>query len=75
MNRFEPKITAGREAKVKFLDADYRILSQGDFVRCAVTGKPIRLSDLRYWNVERQEAYVSAEVAARRHVELKGARR
>jgi hypothetical protein len=27
---------------------------------CAVTGARIALSDLRYWSVERQEAYVDA---------------
>lgn len=29
----------------------------GAFVRCAVTGEPIPLEDLRYWNVDLQEAY------------------
>lgn len=72
MNRFESDFVAGREARVKFLDADYRVLEPGDYVRCAVTGKPIRLDDLRYWSVERQEAYASAEIATRRYVELAG---
>ena len=62
----------GKEAKVRFLDADFDILEQGDFVRCAVTGRPIPLKSLRYWSVERQEAYASAEIALKRHQELKG---
>jgi len=33
----------------------------GAFVRCAVTGEPIPLEELRYWNVDRQEAYSSPE--------------
>jgi len=49
------------EARVEFLDGDFRILSPGSFVRCAVTGEPIPVDDLRYWNVDRQEAYASPE--------------
>ena len=61
MNRFErPPVSAG-EAAVTFLNAEYRITRPGTFVRCAVTGAPIPLDDLRYWNVERQEAYASPE--------------
>ncbi|QZO01544.1 DUF2093 domain-containing protein [Chenggangzhangella methanolivorans] len=38
----------------------------GSFVRCAVTGQPIPLEELRYWNVERQEAYAGPEAALTR---------
>jgi hypothetical protein len=70
---FEPQFPpGGREAKLRFGDADYQVLQQGDFVRCAVTGRPIRLEELRYWSVERQEAYASAEVAFQRHLETIG---
>ena len=57
------------EAKVKYLDADFRVLSPGSFVRCAVTGKPIPLDELKYWSVERQEAYidVNASLTAERN--------
>ncbi|MDP9138537.1 MAG: DUF2093 domain-containing protein, partial [Pseudomonadota bacterium] len=43
---------------------------QGEFVRCAVSGAPIRLEELKYWSVPRQEAYASAELALRRHLEV-----
>ena len=66
MNRFDPILPHGREARLRYLDADYQVLQEGEFVRCAVTGKPIRLDELRYWSVERQEPYASAEVAFRR---------
>lgn len=72
MNRFEPHFAAGREAKLRFLDGDYQIAVQGDYVRCAVSGQPIRLDELRYWSVARQEAYASAELALKRHLELDG---
>lgn len=71
---FEPSFAAGREAKLRFLDADYQVVVQGDFVRCAVTGQPIRLEELRYWSVSRQEAYANAEIATRRHLETEGRR-
>lgn len=61
MNRFEGP--GAGEAKIKYLDADFQILSAGAFVRCAVTGKPIPLDELKYWSVERQEAYVDVEAS------------
>jgi hypothetical protein len=44
------------------------VLSAGDHVRCAATGQPILLEELRYWSVARQEAYATAQasVAAER---------
>jgi hypothetical protein len=63
--RFGPKI----EARIRYADADFHILSPGDFVRCAVTGTPIELTDLRYWSVDRQEAYVDARASMTRHLE------
>lgn len=56
MNRFEGPGTA--EAKIKYLDGDFQILSAGTFVSCAVTGVAIPLDELKYWSVEKQEAYV-----------------
>lgn len=44
----------------------FRVVRPGHFVPCAVTGEPIPLEELRYWSVERQEAYASAEIATRR---------
>jgi hypothetical protein len=35
------------------------VLSPGDHVICAVTGRPIPLEELRYWSVARQEAYAT----------------
>lgn len=68
MNRFEPKFTAGNEAQLTYQSGEYEIKVPGDFVRCAVTGKPIPLELLRYWNADRQEAYADAAVAFKRLV-------
>jgi len=35
-------------------------------VRCAVTGVPIPIEDLRYWNVDLQEAYAHHEAKLQR---------
>jgi hypothetical protein len=61
MNRFERRPITPGEAQVEFLDGDFRILRPGTFVRCAVTGEPIPIDDLRYWDVDRQEAYSSPQ--------------
>ena len=66
MNRFERNIGFKGEAKLKYLDGEVQVLSPGDFVRCAVTGRTIPLEDLRYWSVERQEAYASPEASMQR---------
>lgn len=58
--------SAGGEAVVRYLDADLHILKPGDYVTCAVTGRKIPLAALRYWSVDRQEAYVDAAAAAER---------
>ena len=50
----------GREAKIRYLAGTFRLLSDGDHVRCAETGVRIPLDELRYWSVERQQAYADA---------------
>lgn len=54
---------AGKPARVHYLPGTFRLLSHGDYVLCAVTGARIALQELRYWSVERQEAYVDAEAS------------
>ncbi len=44
----------------------FRVIKPGTFVACAVTGEQIPLEVLRYWSVERQEAYATPEIATRR---------
>ena len=71
MNRFDRFFGLKGEARLRYSDGDYKIITTGDFVRCAVTGEPIALVDLRYWNVELQEPYASADVSMKRYVELR----
>ncbi len=55
------------EAEVKYLDGDFRVVRPGAFVRCAVTGVPIPLEELKYWSVDLQEAYANPDVVLQRH--------
>ena len=58
----------GRAARLHYMAGTFRVLSPGDHVICAVTGAPIPLDELRYWSVERQEAYASVEASVRAEV-------
>ena len=62
MNRFE----GGGEAVIQYLDSNIRVVRPGSYVRCAVTGQPIPLDQLKYWSVERQEAYASPDAVISR---------
>lgn len=60
------------EAKIKYLDGDYTVISAGTFVRCAVTGTPIQVGDLKYWSVDKQEPYASAEISFKAYLADQG---
>ena len=49
-----------RPARLRFGTPEFQVIEPGPHVTCAVTGRPIALDELRYWSVERQEAYVDA---------------
>lgn len=61
--------TGGR-AVVHYGDGEYVVLKAGRYVTCAVSGKPIPLEALRYWNPKTQEAYAGPEEALKRWREL-----
>jgi hypothetical protein len=69
MDHINSLFGAKTEAKLRYSDADFHIMSPGDFVRCAVTGRPIPIGELRYWSVARQEAYIDARASLARHLE------
>lgn len=71
MNRIDKFFGIKNEAKVRYLDGEFEVVSPGDFVRCAVTGTHVLLTDLKYWNVEVQEPYATAEVSLKRYLELR----
>ncbi len=61
MNRYERQTPPAGEALVDFRDGDFRVIRPGAFVRCGVTGAPIPLDELKYWDVDKQEAYASPQ--------------
>ena len=67
MNRFEGP--GSREARIRYLDGDFQVLSPGSFVRCAVTGESIPLDELKYWSVARQEPYANVAASLSRELE------
>ena len=46
-------------ATIKYFPNNFKIIEDGDYVICAISGKKIFLDKLTYWNVELQEAYFS----------------
>ena len=74
MNNMQPRPHDAGEAKVEFLDGDIRILRPGAYVRCAVTGQPIPIEELRYWSVDRQEAYAGPSASMKREAERRRGR-
>lgn len=58
--------TSDRPAALFYQANGFRVLSPGSHVVCAVSGEQVALEALRYWSVERQEGYASAELATRR---------
>lgn len=71
MNRFESGFPESGEARLRYGDGDFQIAQQGDFVRCAVTEKPVPIQDLKYWSVSLQEPYASATAALQRLLEVR----
>lgn len=66
MNRPEAPFLNLQEAVLEFGDGEYVVLKPGHFVRCAVTGQRIPLDQLRYWSVDRNEAYASPDAVLER---------
>jgi len=48
------------EAVLHFGPSDFTIMETGGYVKCAITGERITLDRLKYWNADRQEAYIDA---------------
>lgn len=60
-----PSLAREIEARVYFRHGAFDIVFPGSYVTCAVTGQRIPLDRLRYWSVDRQEAYADGVVATR----------
>ena len=69
MNRMD-RPGHGGQARLRYQDGDFQVMTPGAFVICAVTGVQISLDELKYWSVERQEPYVDATAAVKRFQEF-----
>jgi hypothetical protein len=65
LNKFGP--SGSGEAQVQYLDGDFRVVSPGTYVRCAITDARIPLDELKYWSVDLQEAYAQPAAVLQRH--------
>ena len=63
---------SGGEAKLRYGTPDFQVVRPGTYVRCAVTGEAIPLDLLRYWSVERQEAYADAAASFKAEMAAQG---
>jgi hypothetical protein len=68
----KPLSVETRQAVLRYDTPDFHVLRPGDYVVCAVSGKPIPLDRLHYWSVELQEPYANAELMNRRWVDTHG---
>lgn len=71
MNKIDRSFVPSPEAEVRYFHGEFKVVRNGNHVRCAVTGLPIPLDDLKYWNVELQEAYATTDAVFKRLQGLK----
>ena len=61
MNAFDRDMDG--PALLHYGDGEFVVLKPGGYVVCAVSNQRVPLDALRYWSVERQEAYAGAREA------------
>ncbi len=59
----------GREARLHYMANGFRMLVQGDHVKCALSGAAIPLEEVRYWSVAKQQPYATPELATKAALE------
>ena len=69
MNAHDPEFAGADLAKLHYGDGDFAVLKPGRFVVCAVSGRKVRLEQLRYWSAPLQEAYAGPAEALQRWTE------
>ena len=69
MNKIERLIGFKSQARVRYKDGEFEVDGHGDFVRCAVTGAVIPLTQLKYWSVALQEPYATPAASLQREME------
>ena len=57
------KFLDDKMALLKYRHGEFDVIHDGQYVLCGISGKRIEISDIKYWSVDKQEAYVSPEFA------------
>tara|TARA_B100001093_G_C25965658_1_gene650975 strand:+ start:272 stop:475 length:204 start_codon:yes stop_codon:yes gene_type:complete len=57
-------------AKITLEHGSFHFIKNGDHVLCSITKEVIPIEELKYWNVEKQEVYLSPKIALQRYKEL-----
>jgi hypothetical protein len=73
MNQHDRNFVGAPEAQLRYGHGEFKVVRNGGFVRCAVTGLPILIDDLKYWSVDLQEPYAGPEAALKRLTDVKAA--
>ena len=60
---------SGREARLHYMANGFRVLVHGDHVKCALSGVPIPLEEVRYWSVLKQAPYATPDLATKAALE------
>ena len=50
-------------ALLKYRHGEFDVIHDGQYVLCGISRKKIEISDIKYWSVDKREAYVSPEFA------------
>ena len=58
--------SSGGEALLQYAPSGVRVLRNGQYVICAMSGVQIPLEELRYWSAVHQEPYATAQLATER---------
>src|SRR3954464_3150262 len=65
LNKFGP--SGHGEAQVQYLDGDFRVISPGTYVRCAISDTRIPPAEWKYWGVARQKPSATPAAVLERH--------
>ena len=57
-------------AEIVLDHGSFHFTKNGDQVLCSITKEIIPIEELKYWNVDNQEVYVSPKIALQRYKDL-----
>ena len=61
------KFLDNKIAVLKYNHGEFDVVHDGQYVLCSIIVKKIDINEIKYWSVEKQEVYESAEIALLAH--------